>query len=155
MRLAPTALICLLAAGQATAQQSLSENDIRTVGDRNRERMHPGQPLHVVGSEQEDNSFRERTPSLMKAEKVAVLVDPDENYRRRLAMYDTGQRFDSGPAVQGRVLARDPSQRVARHEVERVEKIKVPIDDGSGNKALFTGMGLIASLVFLIRKLSS
>ncbi len=154
MRLILPTLLCVFAAGEATAQQSLSESDIRSVGDRNRERMHPGQPLHVVGAEQEDNSFRERTPSLIRAEKVAVIVDPDENYRRRLAMYDSGQRFDSAPATQARVLARDPNQAVARHEVEKKKAPKAPVDD-RGNKALFSGMGLIAGLVFLIRKLSS
>lgn len=153
MRLAIIALAGLLIASEASAQRSVSENETRLIGSRNRERMHPGNPLTVVGSEQEDNSFRDRTPSLMNAEKVAVLVDEDEAYRRRMAMYNSGARFDAGPPIHSRVYSNEPDREAPRHEVAK-RKAPKPVESGDGNLALVSGMGMILGLIFLIRKLS-
>lgn len=154
MRLVITVGLALATASGALAQQSLLEAETRRAGSRNRERMHPGNALVVVGSEQEDNSFRNLTPSLMHAEKVAVLVDPEENYRRRLAMYESRQRFDSALTARSWVYSRDLGRTAPRHEVVKGEG-PAPDEPDSGNKALLAGMGMVAGLIALIRKLSS
>ena len=60
--------------------------------DRSRELLHSETPIELVGVEQSDNSFRERTPALQRSDRAAALVDREENYRRRIAMY-AGESF--------------------------------------------------------------
>ena len=87
-----------LAAG-ASAQDDIDQRVFELLNERNREDMHPGNPLKLVGVEQEGNSFRERTPALLNGDIVAALVDPEENRARRLAMYATPERVDSALPV--------------------------------------------------------
>ncbi|MFT7670481.1 MAG: hypothetical protein ACI8X5_003190 [Planctomycetota bacterium] len=62
---------------------------------REREVLHPGTPLELVGIEEGSNEFRSKTPLLAGADKSSVQIDADENYKRRLAMYDRGETFDT------------------------------------------------------------
>jgi hypothetical protein len=62
---------------------------------RNRNVMHPGDPLLLVGVDQGDNDMRARTPALENSNKVVLQVDQDEAYHRALAMYDSGATFKS------------------------------------------------------------
>lgn len=68
------------------------------LNDRNREMIHPGDPLTIVGLEQGGNDIRSRTPILANSDRIAAHVDPDDNYRRTIAMYDEGASFHSAPA---------------------------------------------------------
>lgn len=78
-------------AGTANAQVTASDQAV--LNERNRERMHPGDPLNLVGVEQQGNDVRSRTPALARSDRVAACVDADENYQRTLAMYETGATF--------------------------------------------------------------
>ncbi len=60
---------------------------------RNRNLMHPGDPLTIVGVDQGDNDMRKRTPALANSNKVVTQVDQSEAYDRALAMYANGATF--------------------------------------------------------------
>lgn len=74
--------------------------------ERDRELMHPGDPLTVVGVEQQGNDIRTRTPALARSDRYTACVDVDEHYHRTLAMYESGASFQSalrpGPGVEAR-----------------------------------------------------
>ena len=55
---------------------------------RDREFMHPGNPLEVVGLEDADNDIRSRTPALERSDRQAAVVDLEELYDRKLALYE-------------------------------------------------------------------
>jgi hypothetical protein len=105
MRTVPTLLWLLSGFALASAQEPQMErvpspaNPGAVLFSRDRELMHPGDPLVVVGLEQEGNDFRDRAPALRKSEREPLLVDEDENYRRRLAMYEEGSSFRSPLAL--------------------------------------------------------
>jgi hypothetical protein len=67
---------------------------------RERSLLHPGEPLRVVGNEEDGNGFRDRTPMLAGAEGIASSVDLQELRDRRLAMYTGRERFHSPPTRQ-------------------------------------------------------
>ncbi|MBL8804519.1 MAG: hypothetical protein JNN27_21155 [Planctomycetes bacterium] len=80
--------------------------------ERDRELLHPGGALDVVGAEQGDNGFRSNTPALERGALTAAKVDIDELYARRLAMYEENRSFHTPvrPArdeVNGGETARD------------------------------------------------
>lgn len=79
---------------QDPPEQGLSTVDSEALlRDRHRETLHPGEPLRIVGLEQGDNDFRARTPALVRSDRAALQVDPDEQYERRLAAYTNGSTF--------------------------------------------------------------
>jgi len=93
------------AAPQAPKQPSKwaresAERTEQAVRERDRELLHPGGALDVVGAEQGDNGFRARTPALERGTLAAARVDVDELYARRLAMYEERRTFHTpvGPA---------------------------------------------------------
>jgi hypothetical protein len=60
---------------------------------RNRATMHPGEPLKLIGVEQNENDIRSSTPALKQSDRAVTIVNADENYKRTLAMYDKGAKF--------------------------------------------------------------
>lgn len=118
------AVICG-SAGLALAQKPKpSDSDVSlarsqaVLKDRDREMMHPGNPLTIVGAEQGGNDIRSRTPILARSDRIATLVDPDENYRRTIAMYEEGASFRSAPAsampAESAAASRNGPRRSAR-----------------------------------------
>src|SRR5262245_45090230 len=89
---------CLCGASGAQELDSVRESQLDRVPSpanpgavlfsRDRERMHPGDPLRVVGLEQGGNSFRDRAPALFASDRAPLQVDAEENHRRRLALYE-------------------------------------------------------------------
>jgi len=63
--------------------------------ERNRNSMHDGDPLELVGLEQGNNDLRSRTPALERSTRQAAEVDVDQNYARTLAMFETGETFST------------------------------------------------------------
>jgi len=120
----PTLALALALCGPSGAQEpaldSVEESQLDRVPSpanpgavlfsRDRELMHPGDPLLVVGLEQGDNSFRDRAPALFASDRAPLQVDPEENYRRRLSMYEEAASFR---------VALPPADPVARHARER------------------------------------
>lgn len=70
-----------------------AERTEQAVRERDRELLHPGGALDVVGVEQGDNGFRSNTPALERGTLTAAKVDVDELYARRLAMYEENRSF--------------------------------------------------------------
>ena len=87
--------LCGILAPTAVAEPWQEADDPPTRGaadllwERNREVLHEGNPLELAGLDQGDEGFRARTPGLLRSDRAAALVDRDENYRRRLALYDS------------------------------------------------------------------
>ncbi|MEM7305769.1 MAG: hypothetical protein AAF682_03820 [Planctomycetota bacterium] len=95
MRLATLATLAALWLAPVLAGQE----DLGNVRVNDREQLHPSlNPTVIVGIEQEDNSFRDRTPALYQSDRQPELLDPEENYRRRLAMYTEGASFHRPPS---------------------------------------------------------
>ncbi len=105
------ALAFAQASNKANAPVAPAKVDVRVHGmnadqldeqlkSRNRTVIHPGEPLRVVGLEEGDNGFRDRTPLLENAEGMASAVDLKELRERRLAMYTTGANFHTPVARQ-------------------------------------------------------
>jgi hypothetical protein len=65
---------------------------------RDRDAMHPGQALVIVGREQDGNELRSRTPALAQADRKNANVNTDDVYQRTLAMYEDGTVFHGPPA---------------------------------------------------------
>jgi hypothetical protein len=72
------------------APEYVSKDDLEVLEQRERERMHPGDPLDLVGIDEGNPGFRDRTPTLARNVGVAVEVDLDELREQRLAMYTSG-----------------------------------------------------------------
>ena len=96
----------IVCAGSSAGQQSgLRDRDkaaarARTqavLRDRNRETMHPGDPLTIVGLEQGGHDLRSHTPALMQTDHVVAPVDPEEMHQRAIAMYEDRIAFDQPP----------------------------------------------------------
>jgi hypothetical protein len=68
------------------------------LAERNRETMHPGEPLKIVGLEQGENEIRSLTPALAHGDEAVALVDREDSHRRALSMYDERATFHQPPA---------------------------------------------------------
>ena len=114
-----TPFLVLSLVGASFGQQGEEPVDDSMLRGRDREAMHPGDPFEIVGLEQGDNSFRHRTPALMRADTTPTLVDPNELYERRMAMYEDGRKFTkpAGPARGSYSESREPAQAITKTAV--------------------------------------
>jgi hypothetical protein len=122
--------------------------------DRNRSTMHPGNALEVVGIEQGDNDARARTPALANSNRAATNLNPDDNYERTLAMYDSAAHF-SKPA-KAVLKTREATSRSAW------KRVIDPLDDAGHSKGparwfILSGLvSMLAGIVVLVwRRLSA
>ncbi|MFH1999721.1 MAG: hypothetical protein ABIK28_08575 [Planctomycetota bacterium] len=94
-----------IASGQAAKDERRAEaaRTNKILEERNREELHRDLPIKLSGLEQGDNSFRELTPSLLYSDGKAAIVDREELYNRKLAMYEKSRSFDTSLAVKDRV----------------------------------------------------
>jgi hypothetical protein len=65
--------------------------------EREKSRIHPGDPLRIIGCEQEGNDIRSRTSALTRNTAGPRGMSEDENYQRQLALYGDRARFDTPP----------------------------------------------------------
>ncbi|MEZ5980203.1 MAG: hypothetical protein R3F34_18595 [Planctomycetota bacterium] len=65
--------------------------------ERMRDRMHPGDPLDIVGIDEGAPGFRAKTPSLTRNVGSAVEIDLDELHDQRIAMYHERQATTRAP----------------------------------------------------------
>jgi len=96
------------------APEYVSKDDLHVLEEPERERMHPGDPLDLVGIDEGDPNFRRRTPTLARNVAAAVEVDLDELREQRLAMYESGH------------VARQPARALAPGESKR-ERTAAPV----------------------------
>ena len=85
-------------ASQPEPEKSLKEYR-EILQSRNRDTMHPGDPLLLIGVDQDGNDMRKSTPILEQSDKKIVMVDQDEAYQRALALYAAGATFKSPMAA--------------------------------------------------------
>ncbi len=103
--LAGTALLLLAGAGRA---QWRPEPD--TAKEHiDKEAMHEGLEIRVIGMEEGDNHFRDRTPALMNSDRKPALVDTEKLYDRKRAMFEEGARFHTPLPVVGKGEAPRPA----------------------------------------------
>lgn len=121
-------LALLALAPHATAQDPA---DSRVVEDRERGRMHPGDPLVLIGNGDGDNDFRARTPALQQTDGEVAYIDREALRQQRLAMYAAGSA--QGPAMS------EVFPSVADHAPSNVEStaadapISTPGESDKGN----------------------
>lgn len=153
--LAALALCLALAGGTRAAQRSVE--DMRDVGkilnEQDRVKLHPGDPLHVVGIEEGDNGFRERTPALLRSDRVVTLVDPEASRARKLALYE-GHVF-SRPLATVDVARSSGAEAPPRPRPDTLAKRATTTDPAISSTWLivscFAAIGLILWLFFHLR----
>ena len=141
-------LLGILSSGTAGARQAPERDGdpAARLSERDREAMHPADPLRLSGLDQGDGGFRARTPALLRSDRSATLIDEAESYRRRIAMYERGASYSKPPAACARLLPAPEPRSPAE---------KASIEEGVGPDAgsLILAAALFAALVALILKI--
>lgn len=153
MKLVLTLSLSLLSlTASAAAQRQVLPEDLRGLSQTDRETIHPGDPLEVIGIDQGDNNFRAVSPALAEGELAVTMVDPEELRARRLAMYSSQARYSTPPASSARrtgaSLTRGLPDFVADRAVREVEDHSGD-DEGSNLPYWLGGVALIGALVVL------
>lgn len=140
-RLSLTGLVAgiWLLAGVGSAQSSIGGDVVVTEGDgipagvraevleRDREWIHPGDALRIVGREMDGNDFRSKTPALAEGQLTPAQVDLDALRERKLAMYAESGTFDFGPRAEAyEPTGREAEQQAADEPEDDSEKQPFP-----------------------------
>jgi len=144
-------LLCTPLAAQSEGDPSIAESE-RILSDRQREVIHPGIPIDLVGIEQGDNSFRDRTPALENSDGLVAVVDREELYRRRLALYSGATITQSMPSRRGRPDAANSAVPLDR--AARAIAVEESDDEPSGMILWFSGMAAVLLLGFALKRLN-
>jgi hypothetical protein len=84
------------------------------LSSRNRDTMHPGDPLLIIGVDQDGNDMRKDTPILEQSDRKMVMVDQHEAYERALALYAAGAMYKTPlPAAADSEVASAPNKHAA------------------------------------------
>lgn len=153
-RTAWVALAALTLAMPASAQRGSGNTVDHTealLHERNRSAMHPGDPLKIVGLEQGGNNIRASTPMLEQSDRVAAMVNPDENYRRTIAMYEDGATFQQPLAM----LSPAPTTSDATPAIGHVRGGQVANDASSSDWPWVLVLALIAFLMYWMQRRSN
>jgi hypothetical protein len=67
--------------------------------ERDRELLHKGSPLSIVGLEQAENALRAGTPALARTDGAVAFVDVEELRQRKIAMYEQHASFHLPPSA--------------------------------------------------------
>ncbi|MCE9594730.1 MAG: hypothetical protein K8S98_11105 [Planctomycetes bacterium] len=130
-----------------TAQRRPSSHDESVLRERNRERLHPGDPLALGGSAGTANDAHDDSPA---SDRVIAYVDQTEAYRRKLAMYEEHAHFTS-PVTRDYAAERkaDPAAAPAVRAVKPAE-VAVPTKSWA---PLWFGLGAILCAL-IVRRVS-
>jgi hypothetical protein len=129
----------------------VSKEQQLVLAERERERMHPGDALDLVGIDEGAPEFRAKTPSLERNSAAPAFVDLDALREQRLAMYETG-------AVSTRPLARltDGDPRRVDDESTPPPAAIVPAEPTESpwytNKLVWLGAAAVGVVVALLRR---
>jgi hypothetical protein len=130
--------------GSKTSKASMRDSE-RLLLERNRNLLHLGDPLTIVGIDQGGKEFRSETPALLQSDKAHVQVDPEELRRRELAIYDRGDLFSvpTAPAADPTPTQEAPPAELQPHAPARgVQGVKWFVGVGS----VLAALGLLAAL---------
>lgn len=151
--LAGAALVAACLGSPAAAQQSAAQpEDVSgtatesALGDLNRAKMHPGNPLELVGLEQGDNDIRARTPALANSNRAALILNTDDAYARTLAMYNQGASF-SQPA-------RTAVASAARNTRSAWRRLLIPEENAQG-PAVWARWVILAVLLAILARIGN
>jgi hypothetical protein len=110
--------------------------------ERNRNLLHLGDPLTIVGIDQGGKEFRSETPVLLQSDRAHVQVDQEDLRRRELAIYERGDLFSTptAPAPQAAPTQDDSPPAPPAQEPAR----------GIRGVAWFTGIGSVLALSGLL-----
>lgn len=75
---------------KSQSQHTPARGEVR-LQDRDRELMHPGDPLRIVPPEATGHEFRAETPALTQTDRRVTTLDPEEMHRRAIALYERGK----------------------------------------------------------------
>jgi len=129
----------------------VSKEQQLVLAERERERMHPGDALALVGIDEGAPEFRAKTPSLARNSGAPAFVDVDALREQRLAMYELG-------TVSTRPLARladtDPRRVVDESEPPKVSvaPTEPPERPWYTNKLVWLGAAAVGVVIALLRR---
>lgn len=156
-------LMALVPLASARAQDAESEpyyqptaKDKQLLFEREKSRIHPGDPLRIIGLEQEGNDIRSRTSALTRNTAGPRGMSEDENYQRQLALYGDRATFDKPPrsvALEVDVASLDVAPQRSALPVAATEET-TPESSSSSNLLLGSAIAvvLIAALVVWWRR---
>jgi len=145
-------LLSLVPLASARAQEAESEpyyeptaKDKQLLFEREKSRIHPGDPLRIIGLEQEGNDIRSRTSALTRNTAGPRGMSDDENYQRQLALYGDRARFDKPPTpIALEVASLDVAPKLSAMPAPFVEQ---PVHEGSSSSNLLLGSAIGAVLL--------
>jgi len=129
---------------------------------RNRVTLHPGNPLNIVGLEQGDRDLRADTPALQQSDRTVAMVDEEENYRRTLAMYESGTTVHEPLTARAMPWSSvsGPTPQIARYSSESPDAVRSAASaaraaadragSGASRVAWICAFGLSAGALFAI-----
>lgn len=128
----------------------VSKDQHAVLDERERERMHPGDALNLVGIDEGAPGFREKTPSLARNTGTVAFVDPDVLREQRLAMYEAGH-VSTRPLP--RLAEGDPRRSEApKRRVEPNAEPEAPARPWYMNKLLWLGASAAGVVLVILRR---
>jgi len=145
-------LLSLVPLASARAQEAESEpyyhptaKDKQLLFEREKSRIHPGDPLRIIGLEQEGNDIRSRTSALTRNAAGPRGMSEDENYQRQLALYGDRAKFDRPPTpVSLEVASLDVAPQIS---VMPAPVVEAPVHKSSSRSNLLLGSAIAAVLL--------
>lgn len=162
MKFAHTLVATFALAGALRAQEPAAEAPVErpheyvskdqhaVLAERERERMHPGDALNLVGIDEGAPGFREKTPSLARNTGEIAYVDADALREQRLAMYEAGH-VSTRPLP--RLAEGDPRRSEApKQRTEPLEQPEAPAPPWYLNKLLWLGASAAGVVLVILRR---
>ncbi len=140
--------------GETEAPYVATSKDKALLFEREKARIHPGDPMRIIGLEQEGNDIRSRTSALTRNTAGPRGMAEDENYQRQLALYGDRAKFDRPPnPVALEVASLDVAPQRSAMPAPAVEEA---VHESSSSSNLLLGSAiafvLIAALVVWWRR---
>jgi hypothetical protein len=144
MRRTLATLFCTLLCAVPLRAQDPAPEDSTALREHYRPTLHPGDPLRIVGLEQDGNDLRAKTPVLARGEHEPRQVDGEASYRRALALY--GGTFYHVPLAPASAAG---PKSAARHPLY-VEPEPEPVARGPAATPWSVLAGLSVSVLLLV-----
>lgn len=141
-------LLLVASPGASYAQDSADHFDsieaTVLLSRRDREAIHPGEPLVITGLGQGENDFRSGLRAAARGNFVPVAVDSAENYARQLALFE-GSRVGFDHGLERSYLPRDTRGGAAPPPRLREDRVRPAADGEEPMSTTWIGM-LVAAV---------